>query len=353
MPKKSYTKEQEKIVIEQYATVKNQALCELLGINLNVLRKIAFKYKIKKNKMDKKFKVNICAKFTDDDIEFLRKYYPSNGVQFCAKKLNLKNTQIKYKVGSLGIKLNDRGKILRSNDGVRKKHNNKLALFQPVFNNKQSYALGLLWADGWLHQTKTGQAKSLYLQVVEDDYIDFHDALQSLGKVSVSNRTTKNRRSQCCAYINNYGLCEWLSNVDFFDKSIKSPEKLLSFIPNEFLKDFLRGYIDGDGCFYINEKNRCYQFSLAGAYDQDWSTISNILNSLNIKHSIKSRHQLQNGKLNGSSRIVFCGVKKIRKLVDFIYTDSLNYLKRKYEKAMKIYNINDHGDHGDQPPRMF
>ena len=209
--------------------------------------------------------------------------------------------------------------------------------FSPNFNEEQSYALGLLWADGWMSENKGFRAKHLRIEVLQEDFEDFRFALSSVGKLTEIIRLRKDRKKPVVsALISNKGLCEWLFNNDFKEKSIKSPIKILSHINKKYHKDFMRGWIDGDGCFYVNIKNNCFQFILAGSYEQDWTAFSNFLNENQIDYKIVNKKQIQNGKENKYSILRITNRNSIIRLKQLIYQDANFYLKRKREKAFQI-----------------
>jgi len=67
----------------------------------------------------------------------------------------------------------------------------------------------------------------------------------------------------------NKNICSFFKEMGKYPHSIDSHEKILNHIPKEYHPYFLRGLIDGDGNFYINLENYCYQFSIASRYEQD------------------------------------------------------------------------------------
>ena len=212
--------------------------------------------------------------------------------------------------------------------------------FVPNFDESQCYALGVLWADGWLVSPKICRAKRLGLDIIYEDFEDFKESLSTLGKLYFKSRKRKNRKLQMTSRISNKGLCEWLFNIEFKNKSNISPNKLLEFIPQEFTKDFIRGWIDGDGCFYINVKRSMSQFIIAGTYNQDWSSFTRILDMIDIKtYKVVQKKQIQNGKENRGSIIRITNRKDITKLFYYIYNDPKHFLKRKYEKCLQIVNF--------------
>lgn len=210
--------------------------------------------------------------------------------------------------------------------------------FIPNFNETSSYALGLLWADGWMSYNKKGfNGKHLRIEVVSQDFEDFKDSLNTLGKLTSSERQRNGRQKQTIALITNSGFCEWLYEKGFMDKSRISPCEVLKSIPSQYHRDFMRGWIDGDGCFYIHEKNRTYQFVLAGTYSQDWTAFTGFLNTLKVKFSYRQKTQTQNGRENKCSIIRVTGIENLNRLVNAVYhSEASNFLKRKKEKAKSI-----------------
>jgi hypothetical protein len=167
--------------------------------------------------------------------------------------------------------------------------------------------------------------------------LEFKKILDVFGRWSYYSRKRIDSRTKTNpvtnAYICDKSLHDFLVEHFYLEKSIKSPEKILSKIPKELIVYFLLGMIDGDGCFYYKEK-MSNQFYLTGTIEQDWSSFITIFESIDVrvKH-IKIENK------NKSSFIRVTNVKDIKKIGDFIYStieeDSIG-LKRKYEKYKLI-----------------
>ncbi len=201
------------------------------------------------------------------------------------------------------------------------------------FSEGQAYALGLLWADGSMTKNNS---HVLSIETVEEDFNCFLPALQSLGKLSTNKRQRPNRKPQASAYINNKELRNVLFKLGFCEKSKLSPCKIIELLPKKHIKDFVRGWVDGDGCFYVNLKNKQYQFSISGSYEQDWTALKNILDSLGIIYKYWQQKQFQHGKENSYSYLRVIHRPSLIKLIDFIYEDASFMLYRKFEKCKLI-----------------
>ncbi len=107
----------------------------------------------------------------------------------------------------------------------------------------------------------------------------------------------------------------------------------MEFIPKENLHYWIRGYFDGDGCFYFNQKWKTKQANIGSAYEQDWDYFLNFLNSINVSaKAFKNTHKKSNSK---SSLLRFCG-KQIVNFGNYIYKGKLFGLNRKYDKFLLI-----------------
>lgn len=118
----------------------------------------------------------------------------------------------------------------------------------------------------------------------------------------------------------------------------KGLEALLETIPNELKNYFLRGYIDGDGCFYSNEKNRTIQFCISGQYDTNWIPLINLFKSIGVE--LKSKKYISN-KGHKCSKIRICNKKSLQLIIYYVYKNGFDNLglKRKYNDTSKIIKI--------------
>lgn len=125
-----------------------------------------------------------------------------------------------------------------------------------------------------------------------------------------------------------------MNENDFSKKSIMSPKKIISKIPEELRHYFFRGLVDGDGCFYFNEKNgkiKNRQFSITSSYEQDWSYVSDLFDSLNINYSIRRVK-----KKSSYSQIRVTKKKDIQVIGDYMYSGELFGFPRKLNKFNKL-----------------
>lgn len=194
------------------------------------------------------------------------------------------------------------------------------------------YLLGYLWADG--HVGK----KSMLLQIVEKDGKVVKDIIDKIdidyssyitkGGIDSRGTTFQTRLS----FVFGIDLRDFLISLGYKEKSYVSHKKIMEFIPKENLPYWMRGYTDGDACFYYNEKYKTRQITIASTYEQDWTYLIEFLSELGIK-SIAQKTLLENSK---SSKLRLCGRENALHFGNFVYSGIQFGLERKYHKYLKV-----------------
>lgn len=193
------------------------------------------------------------------------------------------------------------------------------------------YLLGLLWADGYLYL----KYSLIVLGLVTKDFIDIEPILNKLGKWYSYKKAHDVWQEVTVARFMSKKASEFLVGLDFHKKSETSPCKIFSAIPEENKKYFIRGWFDGDGCFYFYPKEFLRQSQIGGTYTQDWSTLENVLTNLDIKYTIKRQIHRSGSR---SSAIRFGGIENIFKFGEYIYDGEQFGLSRKKNKYLEIVN---------------
>ena len=145
-----------------------------------------------------------------------------------------------------------------------------------------SYYLGLFWADGYCRKDK-----ECLIEIVEDDGLDIEPILKKVYNFKIYKRSRKNRKNQMTYYIYNKELNDFFKNNGKYSNSFESHEKILNHLTDECKIYFIKGLIDGDGCFYFNQKHYLRQFSLCSNYNQNWEAIEKIFLEYKISYKIK------------------------------------------------------------------
>ena len=161
----------------------------------------------------------------------------------------------KYK-GNINSYLRKRG-ITRRRGNVS---NCNPKYFSKIDEPQKAYFLGLLFADGSIVEKKRNpNNKTLRLELqIQDKYIveEFARVIGSTKEVKesfgngkeylVNGKTYKNNKHECYFSISNIQLIQDLINYGCTPRKSFTLVKLPN-IPNEFYKDFILGFYDGDG----------------------------------------------------------------------------------------------------------
>lgn len=208
--------------------------------------------------------------------------------------------------------------------------------FDNIDDEEKSYFLGMLLADGCIRIHKTGhqQVMSLSLKLC-DGYIVERLASILGRKVYYSplrGRTTE----QACIHVHSDHICNTLRGYGFTERKSLDNHEAIGFnhIPPELMRHFIRGIIDGDGCFNITKDKR-YKNSITGHVGvcgniNDMQSIANIFTGIGCRNAIV-RH-----RGNILYRIDYGSKSDVTRILHYLYGSATIYLERKKVKAADI-----------------
>lgn len=201
-----------------------------------------------------------------------------------------------------------------------------------VNTKEMSYMLGFIWADGYLLNR---HHKEIRIECVREDIEAIRSTFNKTISWNISYRNRSYRKPQATLQTSNRHLFDFLYQHGYGAKTNGSATAILNLIPENLRQFWFRGLIDGDGCWYINKRLSLRQFSVSSCFDQDWSYLENLLNTLNIQYKTTKRIQ---GK-NKHSVVRVTGFENLIKLGSYIYdsyADDHIGLQRKYNKWIEI-----------------
>ena len=227
--------------------------------------------------------------------------------------------------------------ILLSNDV--KTHKYRLPRNSDYFANIDSrdkaYWLGIMYSDGCVCERKNGKC-SISLEMIDREHVEkFRYALDATDHkiLTVNHKNFVNAQLSYAIHIWDNKMAKDLINLGCV------PRKSLTLssvphIPREFIYDFIRGFVDGDGCLCYNKSNNTYAFKLAGASPLFLQDIMKILeiDKLSLNKCTETSYQVTSGNRNDIYRI-------LTKLYEHS-TDStrLNRKYQKYQEFIQWYN---------------
>lgn len=256
--------------------------------------------------------------YSDYESKFIIKNYPISGSKFILKNLE----KISEKSLDSFIYLN------------------KLKIIRPEIkidlNDKYlCYVLGLMWADG---NVSLSDRNRVSFKILEDDIINIKDIVYNVcdWKYQLDISENLKWKNSVRLSFSDKKFKLFLIENDYLNKSSDSPSKILSLIPDINRKYFFRGLFDGDGCFFYKKYkngNLSRVASITSTYDQDWSSISNMLNSIGCKFTISK--VINNKEKNHRSSVLKISSSDIIRFGKYLYEDNFG-LSRKFKKYLEI-----------------
>ena len=256
---------------------------------------------------------------TEKDIEDIINMYQSGlGKGPISKKYHCSLKTVKKILESNNIEMHIRGSVSPYSFNEH--------FLDELDSPEKLYFLGWAYSDG-----NVNKAENLFRIGLEaSDY----KILEDLNKIIESNRDIR---------IDDDVVTLSLTSKYFKERLIELgciPNKSLvlkwpDFVPDEYLKDFIRGYFDGDGCIFLerNEnKIKKAAVTICSTYDFVQGLREILLKKLNISSSISKFS-------DNSFGCVLCGFNNILKFSNWIYEDESSIkLERKYNNFMELKN---------------
>lgn len=256
--------------------------------------------------------------FNNEQEKYIRDNYQFISYKEIANKFNCTERQVRSWI---------------SNHGLRKNRIFNNRFFQHIDNPTKAYWLGFIYADGYVVKAKHGTEFGIELQR-NDRY-----ALEYLNNL-LGNKHIIYDKHECKQILNNKDISETYSSIlrvyskplvnDLISNGIvpnKTYSDIFPIVKNKLFFDFLRGYIDGDGCLYINKNLLYIHITSSNKY-----ILNNIKSFLNKKYNISPKLYFENER---KFRLYWTNKDDVKKTLDLIYKNKKEFcLKRKYE----IYN---------------
>lgn len=206
--------------------------------------------------------------------------------------------------------------------------------FDVIDTPNKAYVLGFLYADGYNNPI----TKSMVLDLKEEDK-------EILEKISIDMENENPLYHS--VYKSNFDGIErnqWkliVNSKHIYEQLIKlgcPPNKTFilqfpSFIPENLMPHFIRGYFDGDGCFsYSFKTNRVYIYIISST-DFCLGLQSFLLEKLQLNFHLNKAPN--NNKNNSSIRA--SNKEDVKKFLEYMYKNSELKLERKFKKVLEFY----------------
>lgn len=232
----------------------------------------------------------------------------------------------------------------RSNKQNSRKYYHDENYFKKIDSEEKAYWLGFIYADGFINAKHKSSSQSFGITLSSEDI----DHLKKFKKCISSNNPINSYK----ASDNNYSLNTIYSRIvitsqktvdDLKNKGVlEHKTDILVFptskqVPNKFIKDFIRGYNDGDGCISYTDtdihKNE-YSIKILGTEE----FLDGIKHFIEKNKITKINRYYKRKEFQEVSSLEFSGNKQVKKFLDLIYKDATMYLDRKYERYINLCN---------------
>lgn len=202
--------------------------------------------------------------------------------------------------------------------------------FKNITDKMYAYILGLIWADGYVIPP--------YIVGLSTTYPDaefFVPLFLKTGKWKYYDEQKRdNWKKSCQIKTSNRELVSFLVENDYTSKHYASADKILSHIPENLLRYWLRGFFDGDGHLYTDNKGS-HRVSFSGPHDQEWDHLQLLCEKIGVNGII---HKEVRNTGSGSTFTIY-GMYKSIKFCEYMYNgypdDNLG-LQRKYKKLTQL-----------------
>jgi len=205
----------------------------------------------------------------------------------------------------------------------------KLLESAKIMSPELAYILGVVYGDGHV----SIKQRRIILSVIDKDFaLNFKENLEKWSGFKVrfftrkikTDKIIKNRKLQYACYVDSINASKFIKSFDL---------NLLKKCEENFKVNFIKGFFDSEGCV-------CKKGVSVMIYNSDYVLIKfveELLNSLNIKNSIRSRSYLN--KL--TNRPITMYVLSILGVGRKIFAEKINSsIKRKKDRLARFININ-------------
>lgn len=253
--------------------------------------------------------------------EWLKNMYNKYGSSYIAKKCNVTDKTIIYWLNKFNIKVRTRKESLEITSARKYKVDENY--FNKIDTKEKAYWLGFLMADGTVREYKKNRYQLTFELKSTDSYI-----IEEFNQNIKSNYNLIKNKSRCRLIITNSKFV--LNIIKHGVIPHKSGQEIFPDIKQEFNKDFIRGFFDGDGSiqFKNNGTRIRSKFHLVSCSKTILKKIKEVFEQeAKVKFTEKSLHLKTN--TNHIYELETSSLTEIAKIYDYLYYDNCLNLIRK------------------------
>lgn len=220
-----------------------------------------------------------------------------------------------------------RKKLGYKNDGRKFRANDNF--FDIIDSEIKAYLLGFLYADGYI--SADGRI-GILLNVKDIEIVNLiHDFIAPNSEIKHINYQNFRRDPQVKLRFKSAQIYKRLQDFGFTTDKTHHNCEILSKIPEEYKRHFIRGYCDGDGHIrFTTIKGKTKQSSWASVGVSFCNGVPKILEEINEYFKLPNALK----KKKSWYTLSFYKKEQAKYICELLYTNCTYYLKRKYDAAM-------------------
>lgn len=207
--------------------------------------------------------------------------------------------------------------------------------FEKIDSRDKAYWLGVMYSDGCVCKRANG-SYSISLEMIDKEHIEkFRNALDAFDHkvLIVHHKNFNNAKLSYAIHVYDKKMAQDLIKLGCIPKKSFYLSSIPD-IPRDFIYDFIRGFVDGDGCICYNKLHDTYVFKLTGASPLFLENIMDVLeiSKLSLNKCTDTSYQVTSGKRDDIYRI-------LTKLYEHsTYETRLDRKFNKYQEFIEWYN---------------
>lgn len=202
-------------------------------------------------------------------------------------------------------------------------------------NPEHCYILGYFWADAYFGKDSKNKYRFVF-EVKTDDFLVVWPILERLSFPKFFTRQRNNSINSQCA-VKKYGIntLRFFQENKFDDKKNGCP--LYFKLNKDMRKFFVKGFLDGDGCIYLNKKSNVLKVDFCSCAGQNWDFLKDFCNDLGVNFAVYEKMRPAN---HSSHKKAFHRVSLFsfnRKNDTFIFCSTLDQCNVGLQRKFAIY----------------
>ncbi|MBU4274699.1 hypothetical protein KKE19_02695 [Patescibacteria group bacterium] len=233
---------------------------------------------------------------------------------YCGKKFKYASKNIHQKYCSVICQVKNRAYRINEN------------FFEKINSEGRAYLLGLIFSDGNI------SSKKYYTNISSKD----QELIEMCKKLLDTNRPIYHYKNSFSLLFGNQKIHESLKKHGVLERKSWKDYSLPS-IPKNLWWHFIRGFFDGDGSFYIDDRDK-YKYLCASFSCGSQKFLGEIKKCLEKYHIIPHKIRFDKKPDNkGCWQLKITRKKDIKMFIDYLYKNSNYFLNRKY-KIVKSFH---------------